>query len=441
MRDALIDLGEVPSGGPGETETALPRAPLPYRWILGLLTALLVVLLGGGGPPPQPPPGPVVLPITLGDGIRTGDGRLYVIGQAEPIGTVIRTYAIQAYDLPAVTPAGVYRVTVSGDVFSVVDAGDGLLLVSYNDNESATLGLMAVRPGGGAPVWRRAANLFGISADHAMALVQEESLPGRPENHNVWRALDPRTGQVRWSVEQPVDGQLTMAPGFYSAGFPPRFYVVHGDGRVVTHDALTGAPVGGVRLPRPLAEDSVIWVAGGLLLAGYGDDETIAYDALTLTERWRADGGILPEEGYAQSCEPMVCVAAIVQGLTGFDPATGRRLWRSAGYDSSEVIDGHVLIARASQSEPALAVLDPSTGRTTEVPGFWTSGGPGPSPGTAWVYRLQAVGYELRYGVLDLATGRVRLLGHAEWITGDCRFTTGVLICRRADSTVAVWRL
>ncbi|WP_433791643.1 PQQ-binding-like beta-propeller repeat protein [Actinoplanes sp. CA-252034] len=440
MRDALIDLGEVPSGGPGEPEAALPRPPWPYRWILGPLTVLLAVLLGGGGPPPQPPPGPVVLPITLGDGIRVGDARLYVIGQAQPIGTVIRTYVIQAYDLPEVTPADSYRVTVSGDVYSVADAGNGVLLISYNDNEWAVPGLMAVRPGDGEPIWRRPAALFGLSGDRGTALIQEETAPTRPDNRIVWRAVDPRTGSARWSIEQPVDGQMAITP-FSGTGLPARLSVVHGDGRVEVHDVLTGAVDGGFRLPRPLGEDSVVWVAGGLLIVGYGADETIAYDERTLAERWRHDGRMMPANGYAQSCEPMVCVAEIQEGFTGYDPATGRRLWQAEGYDSSEVIGDHVLIAHASQTEPALAVLDPSTGRTDAVPGSWTSGGPGPSPGTAYVYRLQQVGYELRYGVLDLATGRVRVLGHAERIAGDCQFTAGVLICRRLDSSIAIWRL
>jgi outer membrane protein assembly factor BamB len=440
LRDALIDLGEVPSGGPGEPETALPRPPWPYRWMLGLLTAVLAVLLGGGGPPPQPPPDPVVLPIALGDRIQADGDRLFVIGQPEPF-TLSRTYTIQTYDLPEVTPRDTYRVTVPGDVYTVAGVGEDVLLVGYNDDQFAVPGLMAVRPGDGEPLWRRPANMYGIAPANGLLLIQEETAPGQADSRAVWRAVDPLTGTVRWSVEQPPGGQVTMSTGFYWAGYPARFYTVHGDGLMEARDGRTGVVTTTARLPRPPGADFVAWATAGLVMAGYGTDETIAYDEVTLAERWRRDGAVLPEGGYPQECAPVICLVGFQDGLTVLDPATGRELWHTGGYDSTEVIGDHVLVAHASQTEPVLAVLDPRTGRTTTVDGPWISGGPGPKPGTAWVYRHQAVGYALRYGILDLAEGRVHTLGQAERIAGDCQFTAKALVCRRQDSSIAIWRL
>ncbi|GIF36036.1 PQQ-binding-like beta-propeller repeat protein [Actinoplanes xinjiangensis] len=443
MRNALIDLGEVAPGGPGEPEIALPRPPLPYRWILGLLTVVLVALLGGGGPPPQPRPGPVVLPISLGDRIQAEGDRLYVVGEAEPIGAVQRTYLIRAYHLPEVTMLAEYRVTVSGDIYAIAGLDDDVLLLGYNDVQTSVPGLLAARPGGGEPLWRRTANMYGVSPDHDLLLVQEETAPGRADSRTVWRALDPRTGTVRWSIEQPPGGHVTMSTGFYWTGYPKLIYTVRGDGLAEARDGHTGAATATVRLPRPPGADFVAWATADLLMAGYGKDETIAYDEATLTERWRRAGPVLPEGGYPQDCKPMICLVGInfQEGLTILDPATGRDLWHADEYDSTEVIDGRVLAARTSQAEPVLAVLEPRTGRTTTVAGSWTSGGPGPEPGTAWVYRHQAVGYSLRYGVLDLAEGTVRVRGRAERIAGDCQFTAQTLICRQLDSSIAIWRL
>lgn len=419
----------------------MPRPPLPYRWILGLLTAVLVVLLGGGGPPPQPPPAPVVLPIDLSDQIQTDRDRLYVVGQPEPFGTVVRTYVIQAYQLPELTPLASYQVTVTGDVYTVAGIGDDVLLVGYNDTQSAVPGLMAVRSGAAEPIWKRQASIYGLTADRSQLLVQEETVPGRAEGHSVWRALDPRTGVVRWSVEQPAGGQVTMSSGYSWSGYPARFFTVDGDGLVAAHDGLTGTVVTSTRLPRPPGEDFVAWSIGGLLVAAYGEDETIAYDDQTLTERWRRDDVVLPEGGYPADCGPMICLIGFINGLSIVDPATGQGRWHTDGYDATEVIGDRVLVAHTSQTDPALAVVDPRTGGIVEVDGQWSSGGRGPEPGTAWVYRHQAVGYALRYGILRLSDGKVRILGQAERIAGDCQFTAAAMVCRRLDSSIAVWRL
>jgi hypothetical protein len=440
LRDALIDLGEVPSGEP-ETSIASPRQPLPYRWILGPLTAVLVALLGGGGPPPSPPPAPVILSIAPGDQVQADGDRLYVIGTPEPFGTVVRTYPIQAYDLPEVTPVASYRVTVAGDVYTVLGIGDDVLLVGHNDNQSAVPGLMAVRPGDGEPLWKRPASLYGLSEDRRQVLIHEGTAPGRADSRDVWHALDPVTGTTRWSAEQPVGGWTAMPAVSVWPNWPARFYTVHTDGLTEMHDGVTGAVIRSVRLPRPPGDDFRVWAGGGLLIAGYGEDETVGYDEQTLTERWRRDGGVLPLGGYQQACTPMICLSGFASGVTVIDPATGAEVWRGEGYDSAEVSGDRVLVVRASQTDPSLAVIEPRTGRVITVAGQWLSGGPGPEPGTVWVYRHQTIGYALRYGTLRLSDGRVQVLGQAERIAGDCQFTAEALVCRRLDSSIAIWRL
>ncbi|MBW6436204.1 hypothetical protein KZ829_20910 [Actinoplanes hulinensis] len=128
MRDRVIDLGEVPAGAPDEA--GLPRAPLPYRWILGPLAVILLVALGGAVPPAAPPPPPQVIPLTLRDAIRVDGDRLYLIGPGEPIGSAVRTHTIRAFALPGMTLSGTWTATIAGDISFLTDAGDGILLIA-----------------------------------------------------------------------------------------------------------------------------------------------------------------------------------------------------------------------------------------------------------------------------------------------------------------------
>jgi outer membrane protein assembly factor BamB len=434
VRDVLIDLGEVPGGEP---EPALPRGPLPYRWILGILTVVLTVVLGGGGPPPEPPPEPVVVPLTINDGIRLDGDRLYVIEQADPIGSVVRDHTIRAYGLPGVNLLNTYRVKVRGDIHQISDIGDGLLMVSYSDVQSGAPGTMVTRPGEEAPVWERPVAFYGLSPDRSLFLGYE----GPGGRRSVWYGFDPRTGAVRWSMEPPVSSLLAVPLETSWSGFSERLYLLRTDGLLEALSTRTGAVTRSVRLAAPVRDHTVFWASGGLLLVGRGPDETTAYDQETLAEKWRRPGSVMPDDGYPQDCRPTICIARYGGGLQAVDPATGQRLWSAGRYDASEVIDGNVLVAQSSQAEPVLAVLDPVTGAVAARITGWVSGGPGPEPGTAWVYRLDQPGYHLQFGVLDLGDRKVRVLGRAERIAGNCQFTTTVLVCRRLDSSIAVWRL
>lgn len=441
MRDTLIDLGEVPATGPGEPDPALPGPPLPYRWILGVLAVALLAVLGGAGPPPPPLPAPVVLPMTQADTFRVDGDRLFVVGPGEPVGTVVRTHTIRSFDLPGMNLVGTHTVTVSGDLFTVADGGDGLLLVSYSDYQYGTSRTVAVRAGAGQPIWDRPATLSGLSPDRAVAVVHETTGPYSLDGREIWRGLDPRTGAVRWSVEQPENGLVTLRAGRYWAGFPDVLYTLHGDGRLVAHDGLTGAVTATGRIAPPAGPDTTLWAAGGLVVVGRGTEETVTYDDRTLTERWRRAGPILSEDGYPQDCRPMICAATRPSGIVVVDPATGQEIQRVAGYDSTEPIGDRVLVSKAGQDDSTLAVLDPRTGRITAEAAGWVSGGPGPEPGTAYVHRFRQADDTVRYGVLDLGTGRVRMLGAAGGIAGNCQFAPGVLLCRRVDFSMVVRRL
>ena len=45
------------------------------------------------------------------------------------------------------------------------------------------------------------------------------------------------------------------------------------------------------------------------------------------------------------------------------------------------------------------------------------------------------------FASLNPATLAVRVLGSAERVSGDCQITPNLLICRRLDASVGIWKL
>lgn len=448
VREAVIDLGEVPSGEPGETEPVRPRGSLPYHWVLTPLAIALTVVLGGGAPPPPRPPAPLTLDVTLRDSVRVADGRVHVIGPGEkadgqPKSRRLLRYPISAYALPDLTPLNTWTTVVDGDI-SFVGAGlEDILIYSYQGNFAGGSAVAAVRPGSAEPVWTRPAFLFGISADRTTLLAFENG--DEDLYQQDWRGVDTRTGEIRWTVPQPEGGHLTLRGAGDDGAYPSRIYTLRPDGLIESWDTVDGTLAGSVRTTVPVDQYTHFWSAGGLLMAGHPSTGTIAYSDDDLRERWRRAAPGLEENTFPYACGVVICLTGQPGDLTAIDPATGRelwhlsqpRLWEGATHPAGD----RLVVGTNDLTEPQLSVLDARTGRVVVEAGHWRSGGTGPEPGTVWVYRIKVPGYQLRYGILDLTTGKVRVLGTADRIAGDCRFESGVLICRRLDSSVGVWRL
>ncbi len=437
----MIDLGEVPAAGVGEPDPARPRRSLPYRRLLGPPALALAVALGGAVPPPPPPPEPLTLPVTVRDSVRVEDGRIHVIGPGEELAGQPRSrrmmrYPVGSYTLPGLTPGPRWTLVLDGDVGFIGSGPGDLLLYSYQGDFEGGTAVAAVRPGSSEPVWNREVFLYGLAPDRATALAFE----ALTESFQDFVGLDTRTGATRWRVSRPAGGQMIVRDAQDRADFPERIYTLRPDGLIETWDTGTGRSAGTTRTTVPVDGRTQFWSAGGLLLVGHPDIGTVGYDGRDLTERWRAVPG-LEENTYPYACGIVICLTGRPGGLAAIDPATGRDLWRNDFWAFTQPIGDRLLVGVDDLIDPELAVLDPMTGRIVADVGPWRSGGSGPEPGTAWVYRIRSPDYQMRYGVLELATGKVRVLGIAERIAGDCRFVTGVLVCRRLDSSVGVWRL
>ncbi|GAA1605742.1 PQQ-binding-like beta-propeller repeat protein [Actinoplanes couchii] len=447
MREAVIDLGEVPPDDPGDTEPVRPPGSPRHRWILTPLTVALTVALGGAVPPPPAPPEPLTLAVTLRDSVRVSGGRVHVIGPGEeaegtPRSRRLMRYPVRSYTLPGLTPANSWTTVVDGDISYVGDGVGDILLYSYQGNFTGGNAVAAVRPGSATPVWERQAFFYAVSPDRGTVLAFRDTT-AEPVRQD-WLGVDTRTGAIRWQVAQPAGGHLTLRGAGDPAAYPARIYTLRPDGVIEARDTADGRLAGSVRTTIPVDKDTQFWSAGGLLLAGHPSTGTIAYGDDDLGERWRRGAPGLPENSSPAACRAVICLIERPGQLTGVDPATGRELWsvaESQVWGLSQPVGGHLLISDGDPVDAKLSVLDTATGRSVAVPGGWRSGGPGPEPDTAWVYLVRTPGYQMRYGVLDLATGQVRVLGAADEIAGDCTFESGALVCRRLDSSVGVWRL
>ncbi|MBG0560005.1 outer membrane protein assembly factor BamB family protein [Actinoplanes aureus] len=429
MSGVLIDLGEVARFGSGPAADA-PAPPVPYRLLLAILSVALVVSLGGAGVRSEPAP-PTVISARLGDAIRVVGDRLFVIGRGAAEGKrTIRTYA-----LPDATLLSEHTVMVTGDVLSVDAAGD-LLLVTVQDERTVTFGTIALRPGLDQPLWQRPVQLQGLSVADGLALVREE---GAPFGDADWHGVDLRTGTVRWTVHQGDRDDIGVSS--YTGGYPKWLYTLTGNGQLVARDTRTGRTVASVHVPQRQGASTSLWPAGDLVMIGAGGSGTTGYDVTAgLEPRWHTGMNLSWYRGPAQ-CGELICAFLPQRGILVIDPTTGRERWSSDRWDYAERVGDRLLTGMPGTAYPRLYVLDPATGDVLGDVGLWQSSGPGPEPGTAYVRRTVSGEDRLWYGVLLLDRLRIRVLGAAERVAGDCHFTAGVLVCRRIDASVGVWRL
>ncbi|MFC7527216.1 PQQ-binding-like beta-propeller repeat protein [Actinoplanes sp. GCM10030250] len=430
MSGVLIDLGEVPRGAPRPRAAAIPAPPVPYGFLLVLLCALLLVSLSGAAPPHRPVL-PVPVPAVLGDAIRVAGDRLFVISPARTTGR--RT--IRTYQLPDATLLSEHTLTVNGDVLSVDVAGD-LMLVTVQDERTIRFGTITLRPGSNQPLWQRPVLLQGVSAADGLALVREE---GADFGEAYWHGVDLHTGAVRWTVHQ--NGQDDVAVSSYGKGYPQWLYVLTGDGRLEARDTRTGRPAATVTVPEGRSGSTSLWTAGNLVLVGAGGSGTTGYDMNAgLQPRWRSGMNLSWYRGPV-TCGEFICAFLPQRGILVIDPLTGRERWSSDRWDYADRVGGHLLSVMPGTAYPRLYVLDPATGDVLGDAGLWQSAGPGPEPETAYVLRTVSGQDRIWYGVLDLTTLRIRVLGAADDVSGDCHFSAGALVCRRIDATVGVWRI
>lgn len=440
--DVLIDLGEQRGRVPSDTEAPRDRPPA-FRAVLFTLSTVLLVGLGGGVARPSPA-GPITVPARLGDSMFVEQSRLYIVSaDPEPRSTARSSKIISTYALPAGELLSRTTVAVAGAIFQVTAVG-GTTLVSYQvdrvgadapDSEEATV---AVATGTDRVRWQAPARVFSASPADGLVLLRESS-PWYGDQR--WHGVDLTTGRTRWSLPQPLP-VFTTATG-YLDGFPRRLLTATTAGHLEVRDTVTGALLAQGDVPaRPGSSRRAItvWPIGDLVLVG-GLGGITAYTLTSLVPRWHSTVELAGHR--VQACLDAICVFGYRGGVQVLDPGTGRLRWAAEGWTTAASAGSYLLVNSDERLEGRypLVVVEPGTGVVHGDFGAWRSAGPARADGTLVGVR-QRLGDDLVfYALLDPAALTVRLLGTATMVSGDCRATTDVLVCRRIDATVAIWPL
>lgn len=434
---ALIDLGEVRDEPVPEPPAGRARAATrPYR-VLAVLLATLVTLAGAA---PRPERSVVVLPARLGTDTFLIGNRLYVVDPPpDPGGNAGRqlvAYRIRSHG----PPAELWRTTLeAGDRIQIREQGGRLLVTGLTDGDPGdAYRTVMVDARTGQPGWQQPG--YAVLAGDGV-LVMTADRTGR----GSIRRLDPASGRTRWSL--PVaPGGLELRSGPDGAGGPhgpddvDRILLFGASGEVQVFDAGTGTRLAArtfhLRIP---ADRQLFHLAGDLLLVLTDGGTIAAYGLDRLDDRWT---GRLASVDFLAPCGDLVCAYQHNGGVWALDPATGAVRWSDPRWQAVLRVDGGRFLAAVpdGSDQSALAVVDAATGRQVAALGRWDL-----VDGNQRGDRLLGVrpGRDGRLLVaeLDVAVGRARLVDVLPGVVGACQIARDVLLCRRSDGGIGLWRL
>ncbi|MGW4465354.1 hypothetical protein [Micromonospora sp. NPDC004704] len=467
-----IDLGDRLTEQPVE-ERPLARTWLANRWvrIAAVLAVLLATVTAAGVGPPRL--SVATIPARLGASMVTGTDRIFVV---DPVDTSTEPrQQVSAFRLADGALLWQVRMPVPGPLGGHTLIGHTLVLTS-DWGSVAPRRTVGVDTATGAISWLRTATYETASASGDILLwVPDTDVgsggPGWDDSPNGWGVLSagtlesvaPDTGAVHWSLPLPAGVVRGYAAPAGSAdpgpeGPLPEVAVTRGTtGRIEVRDLGSGAVVRAAHLPRPPALGSGQWppqVVGDLLLVPDGPQSLTAYGLDAFDRRWTIDWDV-DREPWPQPCGPLLCTFRPQGGVRVLDPATGAVRWSDPRWSNLLPVGPYLLAS--SEARPMVAaglnVLDPATGRVLGDLGSWQvigrSPGAGAAPGSGKpADPVRLIGVRIRsddgrtwVADLDPASGSTRPLAVVPDVSGDCRVTDGLLVCRQLSGAIGIWHL
>ncbi len=320
-------------------------------------------------------------------------GALRVVGETEPVPFVtLFATAVLPADLEERVVAALVAVRSDPDLRAALESRDGFLrpgeATTAPASQSAGAPASAPAAGRGWPDWRgphrdgltpdlpttlpekpdvlwrqplTGTGLSGVTATAELVVVSDKDPSGE---RDVWRCFDARSGAPRWTVEY-------AAPGKLDYGNAPRAAAVLHDGRAYLlgafgHLHCVELATGTILWRRHLVEDfqaplatwgysSTPLVVDDLLIVNPGapDAALVALERRTGATRWRSPGHPAAYASFVPATLGGVrqIVGYDAEGLGGWDPATGRRLWelvpdeQDFNVPTPIVLDGRLLVA------------------------------------------------------------------------------------------------
>lgn len=415
---STIELGDVTSAPAFEPGRKTDRRLL-RRLALAALT--VITLLGVTGSVRPPPTGLIALwstPMSEADGLTLGADTAFV--NRNTAGTA----RISAYDLA--TGAVRWETVVdqaSGDFQLAEPAGLVLLAIDqYEDSRFRRL-TIAMDARTGRRLWSAPGQAVQITA--GTALMADYTGNGLPYRLRLIRLAD-RT--VVWTRNKPdlymfeVVGERVV-----TATVTGQVEVLRlGDGSVLATAAVRWiAPK-----PEESQFDSVAATPDYLVVTRTRTTrgDVTVYRLDTLTEQWRTEY----TDGFGIPCGPNLC---LLEGrtLTAHALSTGARRWQFTDVSSPwRASDDRVIVDRGVAG---LAMIEPSTGRQVGTPVRGGTSATGTEDAVYVLYPTSSPPNRTSVTRWDLATGRSRLLGTLNLVTGYlCQIQGHYVACHRDHS-------
>jgi hypothetical protein len=419
--DLGLERGEPPS-------YAVPHVRTFPTWLPAALLAALVLLLAGASAAPAQPPLTTLFSLQVGPAdayALTDEGHLLAQTFGQLTSYDLKTGRMR-WQAGQSTPA--YRLRM----------GDGLVLMRPWTVSAGDPGTTAVSLATGASEWRRDGNVVTLAGSSTLLDVQPvRSLggPGRRVEDSV-DAVDPLTGQTRWTVRVPSTAVLIGVPGI--ADEAPRMLLMHDDRTLAVHDLDTGRLLASTKVPAADYDPENPAVAGGVIILRFPVDQgevMAAYDPDTLDQLWTAPAARIDE---IVPCGMLACVSG-PDGVRGVDPVTGTVRWtRPAWRQIAQQGTAYIAYAGADSSDP-LGVVDPDTGAMrVRLDGWRPVSGTG-EDGRLLLTRTSDDGGRTMVAVARPGDPRPRLLTELPTGTGDCQAAPARLVCRSMYGELVVW--
>ncbi|MET0422273.1 MAG: PQQ-binding-like beta-propeller repeat protein [Actinoplanes sp.] len=421
----VIDLGT--ERGEPDSYGSPQRSTVP-GWFPAAVLAVLVLFCATASA------APVESPLTRVFSLQVGPADAYALttgGQllAQTFGT------LTSYDLSTgrmswqagqSTPA--YRLRLS----------EGLVLMRPWSTRPEDPGTTAISVANGAAQWERSGNVINVAGSSALLAVEAvRSLGGAGRRvQGPIDAIDPLTGQTRWTVRVPSTAVLLGVPGPGDSG--TRMLLVHDDRTLALHDLDTGRLLGTGKVPPADYNPNNPAVADGVILLRHPGERSVeisAYDPVTLKQMWTEPAGGTYD---IKACGLLACLTGS-DGTRALDPTTGDLRWSRPEWHNVEQRGAMFLAYGGADTSSPLGIVDPDTGRLrVDLTGWRPVGGDG-SGDHLLVTRAVEAGARTMVAVARPGEGRPRLLADLPAGTGDCQAVPGRLVCRSMYGELVVW--